>query len=486
MTRSLRLLMFVAAAAAALPAAPAFARPTKIALTQITGDTAGLGKTVAGALQDGELEIVAGKQVTRAIDRLGLTDALGERDLAKLADELEVDAVVKGRFDRRGHRLRFTVFAGGKQGKPFSVQVGKTGSDKFRQLVRTAVEAKVAQAVPKRRARPGEADDVAGAAEPGKRKAKADADSTDEPTAHGKATPASDGEAPAAVGPKVAARDEDDPAPSVHAEAELAAPATPHSANLAALRVDIGGSMAGRSLTFDTRAFAGSPRSYRNAPVPGARVGGELYPVALIAPASWLAGFGVAADYGRTLSLTLRASNEMTVPLAITERHYAFGVRYRLAFGRPPTSPTLTFGAGYGARRFAVDRSGLQSPSSLDLPDVDYRMFDPGVAFRLPIGGHVAVTLAGQGLLVTSAGPIQRADQYGTARVLGGSASAGIELVVNERLLIRVAAEATQLSLAFSGNGMLATSRDGDPSTVDVRGATDRYYGGVVTAAVAY
>jgi hypothetical protein len=174
------------------------------------------------------------------------------------------------------------------------------------------------------------------------------------------------------------------------------------------------------------------------------------------------------------------------VPLPITERHYAFGVRYRLAFGHRPTSPTLTLGAGYSARRFAVDRSGLQSTSSIDLPDVDYRGYDPGVAFRLPLGGHVAITLAGQGLLITSAGPIQRADQYGAARVLGGTASAGIELVVNERLLIRLAAEATQLRLSFTGSGMLANSRDGDPASIDVRGATDRYYGGVATAAVTY
>jgi len=32
--------------------------------------------------------------------------------------------VVQGAFDRRGHKLRFTVFARGKKGKPFSVQVG--------------------------------------------------------------------------------------------------------------------------------------------------------------------------------------------------------------------------------------------------------------------------------------------------------------------------------------------------------------------------
>jgi hypothetical protein len=521
MTRSLRLVMCMGVAAVAtVPAAFALARPTKVALTRIAGDTAGLGKAVAGALDDGELEVVAGKPVARAIDRLRLTRALGERDLAKLADELEVDAVVKGAFDRRGHRLRFTIFAGGKQGKPFSVPVGNAGSDKFREAVRTTVEAKVAQAVPRRRARPSEseasadedppanhkrkkADAVADAAEPGKLKAKDDAavaDATpakarkadevagdDPPTRHkARAEATDDDDAPPAAGPRIAARDDDDPAPSVHAPAAPAAPAAVHSANLAALRVDLGGSMAGRSLQFDTRAFDGAPRPYKNAPVPGARVGGELYPVALIAPGSWLAGFGIAADYDRTLSLTLRASNEMTVPLRITEQHDSFGVRYRLAFGHRPTSPTLTFGAGYGARRFAADRGGLQSTSSLDLPDVDYRMFDPGLAFRLPLGGHVAVSLAGQGLIVTSAGPIQRADQYGAARVLGGSASAGVELLLGERVAIRVAAEATQLDLSFTGTGALANSRDGNSATVDVHGATDRYYGGVATAAVMY
>ena len=54
------------------------------------------------------------------------------------------------------------------------------------------------------------------------------------------------------------------------------------------------------------------------------------------------------------------------------------------ALGDAPTSPVLTVGAGYGGRTFVVDRSGLMTSGSLDLPDVDYQLFDPGVALRLP------------------------------------------------------------------------------------------------------
>jgi hypothetical protein len=131
-----------------------------------------------------------------------------------------------------------------------------------------------------------------------------------------------------------------------------------------------------------------------------------------------------------------------------------------------------------------VDRSHLMSPGSLDLPDVDYRMFDPGAWFRMPLG-RFAVTVGVRALIVTSAGPIQRADQYGAASVLGGNAAIGVEYVFG-RFVARLAAEATQLSLSFAGGGALSSDRDGNSATVDVRGATDRYYGGVATVGVIY
>jgi hypothetical protein len=252
------------------------------------------------------------------------------------------------------------------------------------------------------------------------------------------------------------------------------------------MRVDLGASMSARSLKFQSRTFDGAPGSYTNNPVPGGRVEAEVYPYALLDPSSFLAGFGVAADYDQVVSLTLRASQEMTIPLKTTERRYSFGVRYRLALGRSPTSPTLTAGVGYAARTFAVDRSGLMSAGSLDLPDVDYRMFDPGLAFRMPVGERFAVTVAGRALLLTSAGAIQGQDQYGTTKIIAGTASVGAEFAVTRRIAVRIAAEAAQFNLKFAGNGLLAKVRDGDSSTVDVRGATDRYYGGVATVAVTY
>src|SRR5262245_31645428 len=103
--------------------APAFARPARVAPVKIDGDTTGLGKAVVAALDDSEIELVAGTPVSRAIERLGLGARLADRDVARLAGELEVDAVIKGAFERGAHRLRFTIFATGKKGKPFTVAV---------------------------------------------------------------------------------------------------------------------------------------------------------------------------------------------------------------------------------------------------------------------------------------------------------------------------------------------------------------------------
>jgi hypothetical protein len=294
--------------------------------------------------------------------------------------------------------------------------------------------------------------------------------------------------ADAAEGTRVAARDDgdEDAAPATGAQADgVRRPG--RSANLVAVRAEIGVSTTARDLSFESTSAANAPAHYRNAPVPGARFEGELYPFALGDSQGWLTGLGIAGELDQTLGLGVPSPDMAGTRLPITERRYAIGLRYRIAFGDTPTSPTLTIGAGYGARTFVVDRSGLMSGAgSLDVPDVDYRLLDPGVAFRLPLGAWIAVTLAGRALVVTDAGPIQRNDQYGATQLLGGTAAAGVEVLLGNRVAVRIAGEATALQLQFSGNGALANNRDNDPSTIEVRSATDRYLGGAATLVILY
>jgi len=507
MTRPLRLLCIVMFTVLAI-APSAGARPIRVALTQLEDDPTGVGKRIAGALEDSELEIVPNKRMSRAVARLGPGAALDAENLTKLAAELDVDAIVQCELDRRTRRLRVAIFADGKWAKRFSVIARDTESEKFRKAVRSAMLSRIAAVVATgdaaehptkpRKARKADAanDEPIDPPAPAKRKARTGApavdgdDDGDAARPLPAAVPGDDdppGAAARAATPRIAARDDDgDVAAELGAERVAKTARAGRGPTLPAIRFDAGASAIGRRLAFKTTGGTGAPPDYRNTPVPGARAAGEIYPFAFDAPSGWLSGLGAAVEYDQALAISLNANGATTAPLAITERSYAVGLRYRLAFGQRSTSPTLTFGAGYATRTFKVDRSALMSTASIDLPDVDYRMIDPGLSFRLPLGGRVAVTLAGRGLLVMSAGAIQDADQYGMARVYGASAAAGFEIGLTDRLGLRLAAEGTQIGSTFAGTGILTNSRDGDSSTIEVRGVIDRYYGGSATLSVIY
>jgi hypothetical protein len=629
MHRPLQLVICAAVLAGSVGSNVALARPTKIALTKVEGDTAGVGKAMSDALEDSELVIVPSRQVDRALVRLGLDDNFGDRGAAKLGEELEVDAVVRAAYDRRRSKMRFTIFANGKRAKPFSVDVSDIESDKFRRLVRSAVMAKLTavrkeadatadlapssgsadskpdKALDKAIDKPGvtdgkkpkagpavdekapkvkdpgpvttismaedgtkkkartksgkdaatktpaskdatskdatskdatskdatskdatskdatskdatskDADDVAVADETAKPKAKPAEDTqpaedpasktakpADTPFATGakskagSGTAASDGGQPvgtrpntrlADAKPQLASARDDDGEPlgsggsTTRVRAESSPRGQPRGANLAAVRAELGVSMATRSLSFESTSATSAPKPFNSAAFAGGRFEGELYPLAMGDARGILAGFGIAGSFDQAVPLTVHASTEPTVALKATDQSYSIGLRYRLAFGHTPTSPTLTLGAGYASRSFSVDRTGLANPSALDMPNVEYTLYDPGLAFRLPLGRMFAVTVAGRGLIVASAGQIQQTDQYGTATVMGLSGSAGLEVLMwNDRIALRVAGEATQISFAFTGNGTQSKDRS-------VKGASDSYLGGVATLAVMY
>jgi hypothetical protein len=255
------------------------------------------------------------------------------------------------------------------------------------------------------------------------------------------------------------------------------------------VRVDVGASFTARSLHYVlTHQFDGAPPSERNRPVAGGRVAAEIYPLAINRHIS----LGAAGDYDQATGLTINAPPNSAQPSAspvgfkVSQRSYSVGGRIRYAFTETPTSPTVTLGVDYGGRSFTVDRSNLMAATSLDLPDVSYKMVEPGLSVRVPIGKWVALMAGGQVLLVRSAGAIAQSADYGGAHVTGGSGEAGIDIALGHRLLLRMIGEFTQVGLTFYGNGNLSTNRDGDPTTVDVHGAVDRYYGGAATLAFTY
>src|SRR5579863_6751211 len=89
----MRRALLLIACCALLPAT-AWGKP-RVALAPLDGDSSGdVQDAVAAALGGGELVVVTPKQVSKAIERLGLDADLSEKDAKKLGKELDVDAIV--------------------------------------------------------------------------------------------------------------------------------------------------------------------------------------------------------------------------------------------------------------------------------------------------------------------------------------------------------------------------------------------------------
>ena len=288
-------------------------------------------------------------------------------------------------------------------------------------------------------------------------------------------------EPPARKGKRTAAVDDDE-----LGEPALVARLEPkHSANRAAVRLDVGPSVVSRSLVFVQRpGFVQGPKPFRPAPVPGARFEVDMFPLAFVNPKGFVGGLGFHAAYDKTLVMNV---GSMAAGRTTVDQHrYAVGGRFRLAFGKTATSPTMTLGGDYGRRVFRANRQALMDPEALDLPDIDYKILSPGLVFRFPIGRAIAFVLGGEGLLVTDAGPIQKAESYGRAKVYGVDAHGGLDVMLGNRFALRFKGEFTQIGYTFTGGGALSRNRDGNDGTQDVFGLADRSFGGAATLAVLY
>jgi hypothetical protein len=484
----------------------ALAKP-KVAVVAFEGDGNGTVHDVVSELLDTDYQVTGARQVTRTIDKLGLDTEMSDKDLKKLANELEVDAIVRGDLSKSGKRklLHVKLFVNGKKVRGFKVEFASAESDKFKSALKDKFDEKLAKGGGKKKpvvaeepAATDEEDPLGGkktkkTAKPDKtetavpeRNVAEDEASSDASADEDKpAEQASDDEDTG--GKKVAAAGVDDEEIGVSATAERSTSSgSGRAANKVAVRLDVGPSATSRTLTFNSRSFEQAPKPYENALVGGMRVGGELYPLAFGNPHGILAGIGFAGHYDQTLKLNLQSTAQPGTKFPVEQKHWGVGMRLRIGFGRSARAPTVTLGGGYFHRVFKVDRTALMQGNIIDLPDVFYRGFDPGLEQRFPIIKQVALVLGGQALLVTDTGQIQQLYSYGQAKVTGGQGMAGIDIVIANRVALKIAGEYAQLGFKFTGNGEQTYNRDLDPATADVGGASDKYIGGVATLAVLY
>lgn len=443
----------------------ASAKP-RVAVTPIEGDDSGdMRDAVADALDGGDLDIISTGKVTKAFDKLGYEGELSEKQAKKVAKELEADAVVHGKLGKSGKNktLKFTLFIGGKKERGFKVTFNNEKSSKFKSKLRDKLTEKLeGKTSDEETAKKDEGEDEGEGDEGTKKKKKK----------------------------KKLARDGDEDAEGAGDDAEIEAAVarvSPHSANRVAVRVDLGASFQNRSLTFTQRAnFPEGPKPYSNSYVPGARIEGEIYPLAFSNPKSFIGGLGLAGEYDRTIALTLHTTAEPNIPVPTKQYRWSVGARIRIPFGKSATSPSATLGVDYGKRGFSPDRGQLAMSSSLDVPNTTYTTLAPVLAFRVPFIPQLAFAASAKAHLIQDAGPIQKLDQYGRARVFGVTAQAGFDIVLGNRFAIRLVGEFAQFGFSFVGNGFRTTSLDGEPDSKDIGGALDRSIGGAATLAVLY
>jgi opacity protein-like surface antigen len=167
----------------------------------------------------------------------------------------------------------------------------------------------------------------------------------------------------------------------------------------------------------------------------------------------------------------------MDVDLPTSQTRFGAGLVYRLNFGSTPTSPTLKIGARFNKLSFTIDE-GMNT--MVEIPDVSYTYIDPGLAFRYPVTEKIAANAEAHYLIVSKAGQITEATQYGSSTISGFDVDLGGEYKLSSSLLVRAGFRYSRISLTFSGQGDLR-NRDADAEP-DVASAKDSYLGVYATA----
>jgi hypothetical protein len=464
----------------------------RVAVAAIEGDKSGAAaKAVVAALDgEGDMVVISPKAVTKAADELAIP--IDDRQSGKLMEELEADVLVMGSVEaiQGGNKLTLRVVPkGARKSRSAVVLYGKKANSTrihngIRGAVTTLLEKAAADGLdaPVRSTEDGpsgvlddegeipEATSKTGSREPRVVPKRAITGGTGSKRDRRFVTFKEESDPEAEISKSQGDPDAEDPNAEDGEEREAKPKA---SRRPVAARLNAGPSVLSRTLEFNHRGFAEAPKNYNNSFVPGARVQGEIYPAAF-GSRGILANLGVGFTFDQTLGLKVNGPDGK---LASTVRHFSVDARVRFPIG----GGSISLVGGYGQRTFTVARGN----SMLDLPNVDYKLFNPGLAFRVPLG---PVTFFGDGrvLLMTNAGEIQTMASYGPGTVSAFEAEAGFEVAISKVFGVRLAGDFVGIGYDFNGKGALSNNRDGDAATIDVGGAAERYIGASLMAAIRY
>lgn len=481
-----------------LAGAPASAR-RRVVVMGFDGPQAGKAEAAVARVVKKKYDLVPAEKYTKAQKKLRLKKQTNA-NVAKIAAEIQIDAIVSGSVKRRGARwsliLRVREGASGGVVDTITIPLRAPRVDK------RAEEDIAAQLLPSiGRVTPvggGGADDGASArkGKKGDKKKKRPAEPEDDEDDDGSI--ADDSPPPPPVREtRVAAAgdDDDDPDTAIRkkkrgggGDDDGGFAAAGRWDRHAALDVAAGMSFSSRNLSFtykDSLTDSQQPNSYRGGIVPGPFVAIEAYPLAFGGKRGALANLGVTLTYdtfiriGGVLEPNARYQDEtgMVHTYNTSQSRFGVGVRYRLPLGDKPTMPTLRLGGGYNRLSFRIETGGMD----IDLPDVGYSYLDVGAGARVPLGTtRLALNADLKYLIVSDAGAFSRMEEYGGGSIAGVDVDAGLEFRPLARLVLRGGFRYQRIAFDFDGTGT-GTERDGMMGQ-DVGGALDTYVGGYVTA----
>jgi hypothetical protein len=267
-----------------------------------------------------------------------------------------------------------------------------------------------------------------------------------------------------------------------------------------AIDVTAGLSFTGRNLGFVYKStLAQPPPGYKQAiPVAGAVFDATFYPLAFNKKNHELtSGIGLEISYDKAIKINSQklyndqaTGAQKVADLTTAESKLEVAAVFRYPLNKTPMAPVVGGKLAYEQKLFSIQQAlpaNADPSQSVDVPNVTYTIISPQAFIIYPASPKLTLHALVGFDAVTNTGDIQKPTQYGAASVLAVEANAGADYNLTPNIFVRALAGIQTMGYTFKGDPMSKTNtRDNDPTTQDVTGARDTYFGGSVTLGYAY